>query len=335
LPEETGDENIALSWPNSGLTEQLVGLQSPDGEQVWVSGAKGTYSVSQDGGQTWLPDTVIAGAADALEFRDVEVRSQDLVYLLAAGPVGLSRIYRTLDGGQTWAELFRSDVDLSFYNCMTFVSDDHGFVYGDSIDGKLMILETTNGIDFAPIDASRLPAALPGEAGFSASGTCATSVDQLFVWMGTAGAEKGARVLRSTDAGFTWSAQETPILSSMPTQGITSVAFYDAFHGYAFGADVAAPSDSDKLVAYTDDGGLTWELRASTTNQGMNYGGATSSDGERVIAVGPKGVSYSLDGGMMWRQISAHNMWTVTFLDDNRAVAAGAKGKIVLLDFVD
>lgn len=40
--------------------------------------------------------------------------------MLAIGPGQDSRIYRSTDGGATWAEAFRNTDEAAFYDCMAF-----------------------------------------------------------------------------------------------------------------------------------------------------------------------------------------------------------------------
>ena len=87
-----------------------------------------------------------------------------------------------------------------FLDAMVFRDAEHGFVFGDSVDGHFFILTTANGGDAwerVPID--RLPPALEGEGAFAASGTNLAVVGQ-HIWIGTT----KSRVLHSADEGKTW-----------------------------------------------------------------------------------------------------------------------------------
>ena len=74
----------------------------------------------------------------------------------------------------------------------------------DAVNGRFPVLRTEDGLHWARI-ARRLPAALPGEAAFAASGTCVATFGQNRAWIATGGAEH-ARILRTTDGGDTWEA---------------------------------------------------------------------------------------------------------------------------------
>ena len=130
---------------------------------------------------------------------------------------------------------------------------------------------TTDGTTWKDI-GDRLPPALPGEAAFAASGTCAATQGGQRAWLAT-GAAARARILATIDGGGTWAAYDLPIVQGTPTSGAFSVDFRDAFHGIVGGGELAAP-DATSLdnVARSSDGGQTWQLAASPTFPGAIYG---------------------------------------------------------------
>src|ERR1041384_7695206 len=100
------------------------GLCAVSPKVAWVSGTKGTFGRTTDGGKTWAVGTV--PDADELDFRDVEAFGEDTAYLLSAGPGGGSRIYKTTDGGKTWKLQFKSTQPKSFFNAIAFWDERHG-----------------------------------------------------------------------------------------------------------------------------------------------------------------------------------------------------------------
>src|SRR5262245_20638635 len=68
------------------------GLCAVSPNVAWVSGTKGTFGRTTDGGKTWSVGTV--PDADKLDFRDVEAFGADTAYLLSAGLGEDSRIYK-------------------------------------------------------------------------------------------------------------------------------------------------------------------------------------------------------------------------------------------------
>ena len=73
------------------------------------------------------------------------------------------------------------------------------------------------------LDPAGMPAALPGEFAFAASGQCLTSNHGHTAWLGTA-APPQARVFTSRNRGRTWTVASTP-MNSGPSAGIIALAF--------------------------------------------------------------------------------------------------------------
>src|ERR671926_1924389 len=103
---------------DSGTRVRLRGVSAVSARVAWASGAGGTFARTTDGGQTWQAGQV-PGAAE-LDFRDVDAFDADTAYLLAIGPGDRSRIYKTNDGGRTWALQFQNRRPAAFFDCMAF-----------------------------------------------------------------------------------------------------------------------------------------------------------------------------------------------------------------------
>ena len=85
---------------------------------------------------------------------------------------------------------------------------------------------------------------------------------------------------------------------------------------------------------YTSDGGKTWKLIGVNKEPGYRscvqyvpYG-----EGQELVAVGFKGVDYSKDGGRNWTHLSDQSFYTLRFLNNNVAYAAG-RGIVAMLTF--
>src|SRR5689334_14288061 len=138
---------------------------------AWVSGTKGTFARTTDGGKTWSVGTV--PGADKLDFRDVEAFGADTAYLLSAGPGEDSRVYKTTDGGKTWKLQFKNAEPKAFFDAIAFWDEKHGIALSDPVDGKFLLVATDDGgATWAPLAEKSRPAALPNEGCFAASGTC-------------------------------------------------------------------------------------------------------------------------------------------------------------------
>src|SRR5205814_1282855 len=125
-------------------------------------------------------------------------------YLLSAGPGDASRIYKTVDGGKSWAVQFRSADPAAFLDALAFWDESNGIALGDPVKGRFQLIVTADGgAHWTPPAAKTLPPALPGEGAFAASGTCLVTRGERDMWFASGGA-KSARVFRSRDRGQTW-----------------------------------------------------------------------------------------------------------------------------------
>jgi len=233
-----------------------LGLATLAAAPVWTPQASGvtarTVLRTEDGGATWRRRE-IPGTGD-LDFRDIDAVGVRAAFALSIGPGALSRIYRTDDAGSSWVLQFTNDDPKAFFDAMAFWSADAGVAVSDSVDGRFVLLMTADGgRHWARVPAGGLPAALPGEGAFAASGTNVALRPGGHGWIGTT----QGRVLRTTDSGRTWSVATTGLATS-PTAGIFSVAFRDAIHGLVVGGDYKEEGVALKNAAVTDDGGATW-----------------------------------------------------------------------------
>ena len=170
-----------LSWTltPTNSTQQFRGLSAASEKVIWVSGTTGTVLRSTNAGQSWTnvsPRFASENASD-FQFRDIQAFSASTAVILSIGQANLSRIYRTFDGGLSWARTFVNEEAVAFYDCMAFEKEigrqGHGVAMSDPVNGTFRLLETWDGgVHWAVVSNSSMPAALPGEFGFAASGTC-------------------------------------------------------------------------------------------------------------------------------------------------------------------
>lgn len=309
-------------------TDQLLQAVSPVNELVvWVSGHGGTYALTTDGGASWNAH-VMAGA-ETLQFRDVDAFDAQTAYMLSAGTGELSRIYKTTDGGSTWALQFLNEHPDGFLDCMAFWDERTGVAYGDAVDGQLFVLRTEDGgRSWTRVPPEALPVAQEGEGGFAASGTCAAVGSGGRGWIATGNGPQ-ARVLLTRDLGQTWRAAESPIAGG-PAAGLTTIGFVGDDIGFAMGGVIGQDSVRVDNVARTTDGGETWQIAGRTRMAGPIYGGAwvPRVPGPALFAVGPRGADYSLDGGLTWLLADTQTYWAVAFASPGAGWAVGPAGRI-------
>jgi photosystem II stability/assembly factor-like uncharacterized protein len=289
---------------------------------AWVSGTQGTYARTTDGGDTWSVGTV--PGADKLDFRDVKAFGEATAYLLSAGPGDASRIYKTVDGGKSWALQFQSADPAAFFDAIAFWDEKNGIALGDPVKGLFqMIVTTDGGANWQPLAAKILPPALSGEGAFAASGTCLVTHGESDVWFATGGAKK-ARVFHSKDRGQNWEVCETPIVAGAESAGIFSIAFRDQQQGMIVGGDYRKPNDTGATAAITSDGGKTWIL----IDKQLPFRSAVAWAKDRWVAVGTSGSHVSPDNGATWKLLDRENYNSVGFSASGEGWAVGPKSRI-------
>ena len=312
---------------SSGVAARFRGVSAVSDRVAWASGANGTVVRTTDGGATWEARPV--PGAERLDFRDVDAFSESVAYVLSIGPGEASRIFKTTDGGDHWVEQFKNADPEVFLDAMTLRDVNRGFAFSDSVDGRFVILRTSNGgATWERIPAEALPPALDGEGAFAASGTnIAISGDR--VWIGTT----ASRMLRSSDGGRTWTGTQTPMATGEAT-GIFSVAFRDAMHGVAVGGNYSKEREASDNLVYTSDGGRTWALAGERGLSGFRsvvaYIPGTRSS---LLAVGPSGADRSDDDGRTWTPMEAGGFHAFSFAPrTSTGWGAGERGRISRLE---
>lgn len=298
------------------------GLCAVSARVAWVSGTKGMYGRTTDGGQTWSIGTV-PGAAK-LDFRDVEAFGETTAYLLSAGPGEGSRIYKTTDGGQTWTLQFQNADPDAFYDALAFWDEQNGIALSDPVKGQFPLIVTEDGgAHWKRLAPANLPPALPNEGAFAASGTCLVTHGKSDVWFCTGGA-KTARVFHSEDRGQHWTVSPTPLLAGTESAGIFSLAFRDRNHGLIVGGDYRKPNDPGATAALTRDGGKTWTV----LDRALPYRSGAAWAKDRWVVVGTSGSNVSLDDGASWKALDDKNYNSVAFTATGEGWAAGPGGRI-------
>ncbi|HZU29479.1 MAG TPA: YCF48-related protein [Candidatus Angelobacter sp.] len=309
---------------NSGTDVQLRGISAVSDKVAWASGAKGTILRTIDGGATWQKLEIMD--ADDLDFRDIQAFDQNTAYALSIGEGDKSRIYKTTDGGRIWQRQFINYNPQAFYDCFAFWDSTHGIALSDSVDGKFPLIATSDGINWNPVAVKTMPAALPKEGAFAASGTCIATFGKNDVWFATGG--PAARVFHSSDRGMNWTVAETPVLHGQATQGIFSIAFWSAKDGLAVGGDYQKPSQGGENAAVTHDGGKTWKLSTATLPGYRSAVAVVGSASPHFVAVGTSGADASTKPEEKWSHLDDGNYNAISFAGQ-AGWAVGPAGRIV------
>ncbi|MFZ0731095.1 MAG: hypothetical protein WAM79_02105 [Candidatus Sulfotelmatobacter sp.] len=330
----------------SHTTESLRGVSAVSQRIIWASGTHGTYLRTINGGRTWTPAQV--PGASTLDFRGVVAFSADEAFLMSSGPGDQSHIYHTTDAGRHWQLEFTNANPKGFFDSIAFWDPHHGIVLGDPIpdeNGKLKfeLLLTDDGQSWRRLPPAELPEALEGEGAFAASNTCLaihstaskhtwaeppSAVHDPNIWFASGG--KAARVFHSTDGGKSWQILDTPIVHGPDSAGIFSIAFRSATDGVIAGGDYKHPQADGTNLAFTHDGGKTWQLSSfhpQTYFSAATYGAnnhlfvvAQDSILELDSAQNPRRVRLKKNPGAAFNAIAA--------CPQQGAIVVGAKGLI-------
>jgi len=259
------------------------------------------------------------------EFRATAHTATDFFMLSVSSP---ALLYKTGDSGMEL--VYSEEGENVFYDAMTFWNDLEGLAMGDTVNGCISIIITRDGgSSWKKVPCSLLPHGIEGEGAFAASDTNIKTIGNK-TWIATT----SGTIYYSGDKGKSWVIQKTPIVSDEPTQGIYYIDFYDEKLGIAIGGDYTVPDENIANKAITHDGGRTWKLIAN--NQEPNYKSCVqfvpNCNGNGIIALGFTGISYSSTMGESWSKLSDESFYTIRFMNDSIAYAAG-KNRISKLTF--
>lgn len=226
-----------------------------------------------------------------------------------------------------------NDDEKAFYDCLAFESgkgrEGHGIAMSDPVDGKFRLLETWDGgKTWEILSNENMPAALTGEFGFAASGTCIEAAAGRW-YIATGGVGPG-RIFRSSDLRKGWQVSNSSIAGGAAA-GVFSVRFRDAKHGIAVGGDYEKPAGNVDIAAWSKDGGVSW-----TKSEGFPGGyrsGLSWVPGRTdvAVAVGTSGSDITFDAGRNWVGIGNATFDAVECVSKDVCWASGSSGRVARL----
>lgn len=301
--------------------------------RVYYAASDGSFgTLSEDGENSVLgkckKDTIVPS------FRSIAYSGKYVFVLSVSNPALLYRSTKNDKMNSFYeSELVYEEVgEKVFYDSMKFWNEKEGIAIGDEINGCMSVIITRDGgATWKKLSCNVLPSIVVGTGAFAASNTNIAIVGNK-TWVITGGKE--SVVLYSPDKGNAWSKINTPIIQGEPTQGMYSIDFYDDKNGFAIGGAYDKPNDSIANKIRTQDGGKTWQVvangKAPAYRSCVQY--IPNSNAKELVTVGFKGISYSSDFGDNWKQLSDEPFYTIRFVNDSIAYAAG-KERVAKLKF--
>jgi photosystem II stability/assembly factor-like uncharacterized protein len=329
------------SWSvmTSGIDTSLRGLSvvaPPRGtagaQVIWASGSNGVVLKSTDGGRNW--ERIVVPDGDDLDFRGVRAFSSTAAYVMSSGSGEKSKIFKTNDGGATWKMQFTDTRPAFFLDAIACDGEMKCVALSDPVDGKFVIVRTTDGETWQIAPSAGMPDAQKDEGAFAASNSSlvifrnARRGDARSLAFATGG-PNGARVFQSPDFGETWTTTDTPLAGGSASAGIFSLLRLGSGEFLIVGGDYKNPTNAEHTAAASADGEKKFAL-ASTQPAGYRSSVA-SAGGTVLLAAGPDGADESGDGGANWKSAELTGMNVLASVPVRGGVeiwAAGAKGTI-------
>jgi photosystem II stability/assembly factor-like uncharacterized protein len=310
-----------ISVPYDSTTFWAV--SAVDDHTAWVVGSKGTIGQTKDGGRTWAFHRV--PGFEQLEFRSVYAHN-DLVAVVAN--VGSpAHILRTSDGGKSWKQVYRNDKPDAFIDGVDFWNEQEGLMYGDPIDGRMLLIRTTDGgKTWIELPYTSRPALEKGEASFASSGTGLRCYSRSVALIATGGLV--SRVFMTVNKGESWSWSEPILHQGSSTGGVFSITGPGGNNMFV-GGDFSDSTVTEFAAALDDRDSL---FLPAVPPKGTRW--CVEYIGEKTaVAVGPSGGDITRDGGRTWYPL--FNDRDLHVVRKSRKgeliVVAGGRSKLALL----
>jgi photosystem II stability/assembly factor-like uncharacterized protein len=304
------------------------GLSVVDDRVAWVSGSKGYVGRTIDGGKS-------IRMMQVKNFEDKEFRSLyafDSLNAITANAGSPAYVLRTTDGGLNWAIVYQNNHQEAFIDGMDFWNNKEGIVYGDPIEGSMLLLRTFDGgISWQELPRENRPMLKEGEASFAASGTGIRCLERKQVVIATGG--KISRLWKSDDQAMHWTTIEPPIIQGKTMTGIFSIAFMNSKQGVVVGGNYENQNLQTDHILITKNGGKTW-TRPVMPTRGMRecveYVTSTT-----LLAIGVEGCDISRDSGNSWSSLSEAKKLSVVrkARKGSLIMMAGGNGQVNILSF--
>ncbi|MBD1383972.1 oxidoreductase [Mucilaginibacter rigui] len=271
----------------------IRGLSVVNNKIAWVSGTKGTIGITKDGGANW--DWQQIKGFEKSDFRDIEAFSDKEAVIISSGSPAY--ILKTIDGGTHWETKYKQTDSTYFLDAMDFSDKQHGFVLGDPIGGKFLLLETINGgATWNP--SNNPPIALKDEAAFAASGTCLRVNTSITIVTGGS----NSRMLVSPIEKQEWTSRSLPLTNGSASRGAFSVA-YGNNQTIIVGGNYAKDKLTDSVAYLIPKSKAKFKKELPTVGPAGYQSCVEYIKDDIFLSTGTSGTNITIDGGKTWRKI--------------------------------
>jgi len=289
---------------------------------IWATGSHGRVLRSNDGGSHYTR-RLIANARK-LDLRGVQAVDEKTAYVMSSGPGKESRIYKTHDGGTDWKMEYSDPRPSFFLDALVCISPVQCFALSDPVDGKFLLVSTTDGQHWQELPRDNMPPALPDEGAFAAGNSCLAIYDKRDIYFVTG--HGASRLFHSPDLGHTWTVTDLPMAKGNPSWGAFSIARQENML-VVVGGDYKDDLGPERSAAYSPDGGATWHL---ATRPPTGFRSAVAFvGGDTLLTVGTGGEDISTDYGAHWARFGDINLNAIAVLHGRDAWAVGPDGTVV------
>ncbi len=308
--------NIHAQWElhDAHTTADLRGIQNVGNGVAWASGTDGTILRTEDAGFVWQLCAKPPNG-EHLDFRAIQASDNNTAIIMSSGKGELSRLYKTIDGCQTWTLLLTNADPDGFFDALRFRNSQTGWLLGDPVDGRFVVMGTLDGgLHWTRSKTNTLAA--PDQAGVFAASNSSMIAPNVpsFVTGGPNGAYfyEGDTVCTPVTAKTTrtgcisdftkFDRTEIPLAADSASAGGFSLAQLHDITFVVVGGDYTKPSERKGTAAYFDDYFGIW-VRAKTFPGGYRSAVAYDTATKAWVTVGPNGTDISTDDGRNWRPL--------------------------------
>ena len=309
---------------NQNKAISIRGLSVVNDNIAWVSGTKGTIGITTDGGINWRWQQI--PGFEKADFRDIEAFSASEAVIIASGTPAY--ILKTTDGGSNWKTKFEKADTSYFLDAMDFKNKQHGFVLGDPIAGKFLLLETLDGGETWAA-AKNPPVALQKEAAFAASGTCLRVNN--YVTIVTGGS--ASRILIAPINGKKWAYKLLPLTNGLPSRGAFSVAD-NPNTTIIIGGNYAKDKQTDSVAYIIPKAKIAVKSNIPVIGPAGYQSCVEYIKNDTFVSTGTSGTNITTDGGKTWYKLDNTSFNVCRKAKQGSLILlAGDKGKLAILKF--